>query len=102
MTAHPVPENHLHWWLTTRTSWNRLHAIPGDTLTWDDIEEAIDEGEGVERQAACGSTLTLVYAGLGSRFSLPRCAHCCRKLGIPAGDGTPCNEAAMAEHNRTA
>lgn len=97
MTAFPTDENHGHWWLTTFARWERLHAVPGDALTWDDLSEAIDHGEGVQRRAACGPELDLIYAGMISRFTLPRCSHCCRALGIPSGDGTPCNEKSEAE-----
>ncbi len=94
MTAYPIPENASAWWLTTRRAWSRLHAVPGDSLTVEDHREGVDTGDGVERRTACGRTLRLVYAGMFSRFSMPRCESCCRKLGIPPGDGTPVNEAA--------
>ncbi|MEV8639489.1 hypothetical protein AB0395_48590 [Streptosporangium sp. NPDC051023] len=94
MTAYPIPENHGHWWLTTRRSWSHLHAVPGGNLTPDDLHDSIDWADPLERQTACGPVLDLTYAGIGSRFSMPRCAHCCRTLGIPAGRGTPVNEAA--------
>lgn len=106
MTAYPTPENFGHWWLTTMRGWDRLHAVPGDSLTVEEHREGIDYGEGVERRTVCGRTLLLTYAGVFSRFSMPRCEACCRKLGIPPGPGTPVNEAAEkrlaaeAEHKR--
>lgn len=92
MTAHPIEDNAGCWWLTTRTSWERLHAVPGDTITQDDLDSAIDDGGPLVRTAACGRSLDLTYAGLFSRYEMPRCAHCCRAFGIPNGNGTPCNE----------
>lgn len=94
MTGFPIKENAGCWWLTTWESWNRLHAVPGDTMTADEMHDAIDDGQPIERRTACGPVLGLTYAGLVSRFSMPRCAHCCKALGIPTGDGTPCNEKA--------
>lgn len=92
MTAYPIEENAHCWWLTTRKKYNRLHAVPGDAITGENLRDAIDWIEPLIRKAACGQTLDLTYAGMFSRFNLPRCAHCCRALGIPAGPGTPCNE----------
>lgn len=92
MTAYPIGENAGHWWLTTRKEWNRLHAIPGDDITQEQHRAAIDYGDPLTRKAACGPTFDLIYPGMLSRFGLPRCAHCCRTLRIPAGPGTPCNE----------
>lgn len=94
MTAYPIPENHAHWWLTTWKAYNRLHAVPEAALTVEAHRHAIDDGEPVVRRTACGRTLSLTYPGLFSRFSLPRCVPCCRRLGIPIGPGTPVNEAA--------
>jgi hypothetical protein len=93
MTAFPISENYFCWWLTTQTAWNRLHAVPGDALTPEQMHDAIDQGEPNILRTACGRTLALTYAGIGSRLGMPRCAHCCRTLGIPAGNGTPVNEA---------
>lgn len=94
MTAYPIKENGFAWWLTTMRGWERLHAVPGESLTVEEHREGIDYGEGVERRTACGRLLLLTYAGVFSRFSMPRCESCCRKLGIPSGSGTPVNEAA--------
>jgi|GEM_PF-3421569 len=94
MTAYPTPANSHHWWLTTFKGWRRLHAVPGDALTVEAHREAIDEGEPYVRTTACGRTLPLTYAGMFSRFSMPRCARCCDTLAIPRGDGTPVNEVA--------
>lgn len=97
MTAYPRAENFGHWWLTTWTTWDRLHAVPGDTLTVADHRAAINACEPVRRRTACGREMDLTYAGLFSRFSMPRCAHCCRKLGIPPGHGTPCNDETLKD-----
>lgn len=92
MTAYPIEENVNCWWLTTRKKADRLHAIPGGDVTGENLRDAIDWIQPLIRKAACGRTLDLTYPGMSSRFGLPRCAHCCRALAIPAGLGTPCNE----------
>lgn len=94
MTAHPNAENAGHWWLTTRSAWRRLHAVPADRITPEELQDALDDCEPLTRMTACGRTLRFTYPGLLSRFGMSRCAHCCRALGIPAGEGTPCNAAA--------
>lgn len=101
MTAYPVPDNANCWWLTTRATWKHLHAVPGDVVTPEQHQEAIDEGEPLTRTAVCGRTLDLAYPGISSRFGMPRCRDCCRVLGIPAGDGTPCNEQGLAARAET-
>lgn len=98
VTAFPVLENASCWWLTTQ-SWRCLHAVPAGDLAWADLCEAIEEGEYVLRTTKCGMPYGLTYPGVMSRFSLPRCALCCRKLGIGRGAGSPINEAAIAAAN---
>jgi hypothetical protein len=97
VSGYPNEDNHGCWWLTTHTSWNRLHAIPGDDMTSEQMHEAIDWCEPIERRAVCGPVMGFTYPGLFSRFGMARCAHCCRVLGIPVGSGTPCNEKASKE-----
>ncbi len=95
MTAFPVPGNHGHWWLTTILSWRCLHAIPAAAIDPAD-EEAVEElceAPGPLLRAVCGTTAHMTLPGVISRFSLPRCASCCRVLGIPGGRGTPVNQA---------
>ncbi|MFI6883391.1 hypothetical protein [Streptosporangium canum] len=94
MTCYPIPENHGMWWLTTSPGWRRLHAVPGDTLTVEEHRNQVDYAEPNIRAAACGRELPFVYPGMFSRFSMPRCAHCCRALNIAQGRGSPVNEAA--------
>ncbi|MFH9574244.1 hypothetical protein ACH4MG_27350 [Streptomyces sp. NPDC017454] len=96
MTAHPIPENLGHWWLVTG-EWLRLHAIPGESITRQQMRDAIDDARPVPARAACGLRARWDMPGLGSRFGLARCAHCCHTLGIPAGAGTPANEQATAK-----
>lgn len=102
MTAYPVEENGLHWWLATWKGSHHLHAVPAAAITTEQLHAARDECEPLTRKTACGRTLGLTYPGLGSRFGLPRCAHCCRTLGIPAGNGTPCNEYGSNERKAAA
>ncbi|NEA22661.1 hypothetical protein [Actinomadura bangladeshensis] len=93
MTAMPNPANRGLWWLTTAAAWNRLHAVPPTAVDPDD-EDACDRLRSNELPltAVCGIRAVMAWPGLSSRLSLPRCAGCCRKLGIPRGDGTPCND----------
>lgn len=93
MTAYPIPANHDYWWLTTWLSWDRLHAVPRDAVDPDD-EDACDvlRSEGPVLTARCGIARPMAWPGMFSRLGLPRCAHCCRALGIPRGQGTPANE----------
>ncbi|MGW7359434.1 hypothetical protein ACWGI0_23070 [Streptomyces sp. NPDC054802] len=96
MTAHPIPENAGHWWLVCG-KWRRLHGIPGETLTKEQLWDAIDVGERLAARAACGLRRRWDLPGLFSRLGRRRCVPCCRALGIPPGYGTPANE-----HNRKA
>lgn len=92
MTAHPTPENLGHWWLTTGR-WQRLHAIPATAITPEQMRNAIDDAQPAAALSACGLPRGWDMPGIASRLALPRCPHCCRTLGIPAGKGTPANEA---------
>jgi hypothetical protein len=92
MSAYPNEKNHGRWWLypSAGRPGCRLHAVPADDY---DLERDI-EREGQEpTTAACGRTAQFTYPGVVSRLVRPRCTRCCSALGIPAGDGTPCNEA---------
>ena len=91
MTSHPIEENAGHWWLTTG-KWRRLHAIPGNAITLEQMRAAIDDAQPARAASACGLDRPWDMPGIGSRLSLPRCPHCCRTLGIPTGRGTPVNE----------
>lgn len=82
----PIPDE--HWrsrWLVFPDSWNRLHRVA--EIKWDN--EYMIGGYGT---TVCGLGGYLTMPGIISRMSLPRCAHCCRELGIPRGDGAPANE----------
>jgi hypothetical protein len=91
VTSHPIAENHGHWWLTCG-KWRRLHAITGTVLTADQMRDHIDHGTRPVLRAACTLRRRWSMPGMFSRVSAPRCAACCRALGIPAGNGTPANE----------
>lgn len=84
VTSMPVPQNLGCWWLTCRT-WDRLHAVPGR----DTDEDALAELPVL--RAVCGITTVMIWPGFVSRLGMPRCVHCCRRLHIPAGKGTPAN-----------
>lgn len=95
MTSYPKAANLDHWWLTTQPRWKRLHAVPADALDRDD-EDAVETlcgGPWPVLEAACGGSWPMTMPGLFSRLAMDRCGHCCRKLGIRPGRGTPANEA---------
>jgi hypothetical protein len=96
VTSYPVSANHLSWWLVTFPRWKRLHAVPVAALDPHDIEatEELTSEPGPVLRAVCGYTGHMTMPGPFSRMGMPRCSHCCRKLGIAPGKGSPANEAA--------
>jgi len=95
MTSYPTPGNASCWWLVTVRSWNRLHAIPRAAVDPDDEDavEALCGGPWPVLTALCACTAEWTMPGVFSRMGMARCGHCCRKLGITAGPGTPANAA---------
>jgi hypothetical protein len=51
---------------------------------------------------ACGRKGRLQMPGIFSRMGAPRCKQCCRKVGIPAGDGAPYNDEGLSGEQREA
>jgi hypothetical protein len=97
MTSHPIPENAGHWWLTCG-KWRRLHAIAGQAITSEAMRISIDAARPLPARAACGLRRRWWWMpGLFSRLGRRRCTPCCHALGIPAGYGTPVNEASLKE-----
>ena len=87
--------NKYAWLHTRRQSSDRLHYCPGVTFeTWDSWwDEGSMPGYGApELDTACGRRLAMTLPGLFSRMGMPRCAHCCDRLGIPRGAGAPLND----------
>ena len=64
----------------------------------------VDEGcpRGIEGTTACGRSARLDMPGIFSRMGAPRCKVCCKKAGIPSGDGAPYNDNALTEEQRNA
>lgn len=91
MTSHPIEENAAHWWLCCG-KWRRLHAIPGEAITRQEMRDAIDDHQPLHQRAACGIRRGWWMPGIASRLGLRRCTHCCTALGIPPGRGTPANQ----------
>lgn len=91
MTAHPIPENAGHWWLVCG-KWRRLHAVPGQLISPEQMRNSIDHNQPIPRRAACSLRRGWWMPGLFSHLGRRRCVPCCRALGIPAGYGTPANE----------
>ncbi|MEU0659586.1 hypothetical protein [Streptomyces lavendulocolor] len=96
MTSHPTPENGSCWWLVSG-KWRLLHAIPAALITGDQMRDAIDEGRRIPAHAACGLRRRWDMPGIFSRIARRRCTPCCRALGIPPGNGTPANDAALTQ-----
>lgn len=81
----PIPPD--HWrsrWLHPPAS-GTLHRVA--SIAWDDGMEWI-AGEGA---TVCGHRGRLLMPGIVSRMEAPRCARCCRALGISPGYGAPVN-----------
>lgn len=91
MTAHPIPENASCWWLCCG-KWRVLHAIPAAAISPEQMRDAIDYDQPPRVRAACGLNRRWWMPGIFSRLGRRRCTACCRALGIPPGNGTPCNE----------
>jgi hypothetical protein len=75
-----------HWrsrWLVTGR-WTVLHRIA--SIAWDD-----DDLIGGDGEAVCGVRGRFRMPGIFSRMGLPRCARCCKRLGVPVGGGAPFN-----------
>lgn len=77
-------------WLVLGENGDRLHRIATPEL---DVWAGDYDGEwGVlHGQAVCGRGGAFLMPDLFSRLGLPRCVDCCRRLGIPAGEGAPFN-----------
>lgn len=59
----------------------------------EDFDEAHWEQYGVWKgKAACGQRGSYFIPGLFDRMGTDRCSRCCKKLGYPAGVGSPKND----------
>lgn len=73
-------------WVVT-SSYRRLHApLEFDDPGYDGYDEA--------GRTLCGRTGHLSIPGVFTRMGAERCRHCCRMTGMPAGTGSPKNDAA--------
>lgn len=64
----------------------RLHA-PADSAY------EVEDWTARDVTMACGWRVAYAFIpGFGSRLGLPRCSHCCDKLGLPRGVGSPKND----------
>lgn len=79
-----MPTPHEEW--LCLESWRVLHRI--SAITPADIDDGLPNGQG---RALCGASGHFIVPGFMSRMGLPRCAHCCRLLGIPRGIGNTLN-----------
>jgi hypothetical protein len=71
-------------------SGSRLHvAVRLEEL--DHFDDGVWWGSG-KGATLCGYEGHLAYPGVASRLTLPRCAWCCRRIGIPRGVGHPKND----------
>lgn len=113
--AHPMEErvNVQHWrWLYAHPGYRVLHRIAVMTANSDD-----ERGRWDFASRACTGVAVCGYEpkgdgkrlprglffmpGIFSRMGLPRCAKCCRKLGLPPGNGTPWNDKTLPEEMRS-
>lgn len=87
MTSAELLQTKWEWMVTG--DWNRLHYVPADRdEEW--LERTSDGG--MIGRSACGREALWELPGILSRLGRPRCAHCCREVGIPRGDGCPVND----------
>ena len=92
MTATFPNRSEWRWRWMVLPSWNVLHRVAELEEQWEEPpyeDERLPHGEG---QTVCGRSGYLFMPGVFSRMGLRRCAHCCDRLGIPRGDGSPFNE----------
>lgn len=92
MTCHPIPENGHCWWLVSGKE-RRLHAIPATAIAPERMRDAIDNAQPIPARTVCGLRRRWWMPGMLSRLGRRRCTPCSYALGIPAGHGTPVNEA---------
>ena len=85
--------NDSHWEWMVCSTWQRLHYIADESVR----ERFGDTGESQGGHAICGVDAVWNIPGPHSRIGLPRCAHCCKALGIPRGNGIPLNERAQQD-----
>ena len=79
-------KNQWHWRWMVLPSWRVLHRVASGV-----VEE--DEFVGVRKGVTvCGLRGTLQMPGIFSRMGRPRCVHCCKRLGVPQGNGAPYNQ----------
>jgi hypothetical protein len=65
---------------------DRLHA-PAEA------DYDAEEWAAVDVTFACGWQVPMAWIpGIFSRADMTRCAHCCDKVGLPRGDGSPKND----------
>jgi hypothetical protein len=67
-------------------SWRVLHRVASGVVEEDDF---VGVRKGV---TVCGQRGTLQMPGIFSRMGRPRCKRCCKRLGVPPGNGAPYNE----------
>lgn len=94
MTANEIEaeiREQLEWdWAYTLGPGNRLHHLA-------EIEYVTDwwQNRSGVGWSACGVRTEYAVPGMLSRMGMERCAHCCDRLGIPRGTGSPKNDPAL-------
>lgn len=78
-------------WVVTWVG-ERLHHAA--SLEDPDRFEVDTAGDGA---TTCGLATMLFVPGIFSRLTMPRCAHCCDRLGIARGVGSPKNDPELRE-----
>lgn len=79
-------------------NWGKLHRVAeteGEDWEADGLIPI-----GIQGVTLCGLVGRLAMPGVFSRMGLPRCAHCCDRLGIPRGDGAAYNDKTLSQRDR--
>lgn len=95
VSKYPQATSSKYTWFETYYG-NRLHFMPDADGTSDDaglfwMRRCVDTG-GKTSTSLCGHTGVWLAPPMAARMCMPRCAKCCKALGIPDGDGTPFND----------
>lgn len=91
MIPEPYPDDWRKRWVQARGrkayALHRVLRMENDDWEADGLIPIGGKGEVV-----CGARSSRWHMpGIFSRMGAPRCSKCCKKLGIPTGDGAPFN-----------
>ena len=87
-------------WVYLEPRGRSLHRVASTIMPPGDQEADGLIPIGIQGSTACGKIGRLSMPGVLSRMHAPRCARCCRLVGIPTGHGEPFNQAPFTEEQR--